>query len=97
MNIFSIYFILIQFRVFIQNCTNCLFELQMLFSQIDATQTSYFSGFVDSEVNTLQSCVIYHFKGDFVQVRDILITPIIKYATYDSFCQVGSHIDIYEW
>ena len=48
MNSFSIYFILIQFCVFIQNCTNCLFELQMLFSQNDATQTSYFSGFVDS-------------------------------------------------
>ena len=27
-------------------------------------------------------------------MRDILITPIIKYATYDSFCQVGSHIDM---
>ena len=43
---FSIYFVLIQFCVFIQNCTNCPFELQMLFSQNDATQTSYFSGFV---------------------------------------------------
>ena len=43
----------------------------------------------------LQSCVIYHFKGNFVLVRDILITLIFKYATDDSFCQVGSHID--EW
>ena len=41
MNIFSIYFVLIQFCVFIQNCTNCLFELQMLFSQNDATQTIF--------------------------------------------------------
>ena len=31
----------------------------------------------------------------FVWVRDILITPIFKYATDDSFCRVGSHIDLY--
>ena len=30
----------------------------------------------------------------FVYVRDILITLIFIYATYDSFCQVGSHIDM---
>ena len=30
----------------------------------------------------------------FVYVRDILITLIFIYAAYDSFCQVGSHIDM---
>ena len=33
---------------------------------------------VDSYLNTLQSCVIYNFKGNFVLVRDILLTPIFK-------------------
>ena len=36
MNIFSIYFILIQLCGIFQKCTNCLFELQMPFSQNDA-------------------------------------------------------------
>ena len=58
MNIFSIYFILIQLCGIFQKCTNCLFELQMPFSQNDAI--SYFSEFVDSYFR-----VLYHFNGNF--------------------------------
>ena len=35
--------------------------------------------FIFWELNTLQSCVIYKFKGNFVLVRDILLTPIFKW------------------
>ena len=40
----------------------------------------------------LQSCVIYHFKGNFVSIQDVLISPIFGYVTYESFCQIGSHV-----
>ena len=58
MNIYSIWFILIQ-SCYFQKCKNCLFEFQRPFSQND--EKSYFL-----ELKKLQSSVIYHFEGDFV-------------------------------
>ena len=67
------------------------------FFKMTQFQTILVYRLIFSELNTLQFCVLYHFKSNFAEVRDILITPIFKYATYDTFCQVGSHLDINEW
>ena len=64
MNIFSIYFFLIQLCGIFQKCTNCLFELQMPFSQNDAI-SDFICRLLFSKLNTLWSCVLYHFNGNF--------------------------------
>ena len=63
---FSIYFILIQLCGIFQKCSNCLFELQMPFSQNDEISDFIVCRLIFSEFNTLQSCVTYHFKDNFV-------------------------------
>ena len=68
MNIFSIYFILIQLCGIFQKFTNCLFELQMPFSQNDAISDFTFfwvCRLIFPELNTLWSCVLYLFNGNF--------------------------------
>ena len=44
------------------------------------------------ELFNLQACVIPHFKGYFVEIQDLIITPIPQNATSDLFCQIGSQI-----
>ena len=44
------------------------------------------------ELFHLQACVTPHFKGNFVEIKDLLITPIPQNATSVSFCQIGSHM-----
>ena len=78
MNISFIYLILIQLCVLFKTFTNRLFELQMPFS----------------ELAMLESCVIHHFKGNCVQLQNVLISPIFQYATTDSFRQIMSHLRI---
>ena len=41
-----------------------------------------------------QSCATYHFKGNFVWIQDLLVSPIFKYLTFDLFRQVGSQLQI---
>ena len=68
MNIFSIYFILIQLCGIFQKFTNCLFELQMPFSQNDAISDFTFfwvCRLIFPELNTLWSCVLCLFNGNF--------------------------------
>ena len=61
MNSFSIYFILIQLCGIFQKCTNCLFELQMPFSQNDAISDLIFFLSLSSHI-----CRVKHATGNFV-------------------------------
>ena len=73
---FFYFFNLIQLSALFKKCANCLFELQKPFSQNDAISNDIFFS-VFSELTTLHSCVIHHFKINSVQ--------IFRYAIYDSF------------
>ena len=65
MNICSVYFILIQLCGIKIRHIFCLFEFQMPFSQNDAISKFIFF-LVCRVIFSLQSCVIYHFKGNLV-------------------------------
>ena len=44
------------------------------------------------ELFNLHARVTPHFKGNFVEILDLIITPIPQNATFVSFCQIGSHM-----
>ena len=44
----------------------------------------------------LQARVTPHFKGNFVKIQDLIITPIPQNATSVSFCQIGLHMLLHQ-
>ena len=97
MNIFSIYFYFNTIVWYFSEVHKLPFELQMPFSQNDVISDFIFCRVIFSELSRLQSYVIYHFKGDNMKFRDILITPIFKYMQLTTHFVRSGHIDIYEW
>ena len=47
------------------------FEFQKPFSQNDTISECKFSGVIFWELNTVQSCMLYNFKDNFVPIRDL--------------------------
>ena len=67
------------------------------FSQNDTIFKFIFSDLawvIALELFNLQARATPHFKGNFVEIQDLIITPIPQNATSVSFCQIGSLIFI---
>ena len=84
---FSIYFILIQ--LWGKSAQIAFLNSKCHFLKMTQFQTILVYRLIFSELNTLQFCVLYHFKSNFAEVRDILITPIFKYGLTILFVRSG--------
>ena len=64
----------------------------MQFSQNFAISNFIFlcaGGSIFSELTMLQGCVIYHFKGDFMEIQDVLISPYFNMRLMTHFARSG--------